>query len=233
MKNGVTPPRRRGRPRSFDRDQALESAMRLFWSRGYEGTSISDLTEAMGVTPPSLYAAYGDKKRLFFDAVERYEQTAGCFAREALTAEPTAERAVHRLLLGAVKVFAAPQDPKGCLMVLGATNCSTESAEVGEALAERRRAAETAVRARLVAGREAGEFPEHTDVDALAALVTATLFGLAVKARDGASGERLSGVVEQLMTMWPRRNAKETDAARTRRAASRPQGSAAKRRKPR
>ena len=107
----------------------------------------------------------------------------------------TAERAVHRLLLGAVKTFAAPQNPKGCLMVLGATNCSTESAEVGEALAERRRTAETAVRARLAAGRDAGEFPEHTEVDALAALVTATLFGLAVKARDGASAERLSGAV--------------------------------------
>src|SRR5215831_12284241 len=126
MNNRTAPPRRRGRPRSFDRDKALESALRLFWSQGYEGTSISDLTEAMGLTPPSLYGAYGDKKRLFLEAVERYEQTAGCFARKALTEEPTAEQAVRRLLLEAVKSFAAPQSPKGCLVVLGATSCSTD-----------------------------------------------------------------------------------------------------------
>jgi AcrR family transcriptional regulator len=205
MNKRTAPPRQRGRPRSFDRDEALESAMRLFWSRGYEGTSISDLTEAMGVAPPSLYGAYGDKKRLFLEAVERYEQTIGCFARKALTEEATAEGAVRRLLHDAVKSFAGPNNPKGCLMVLGATNCSAESAEVGEALAERRRAAEAVVCARLLAGQAAGEFAEHTDVDALAALVTATLFGLAIKARDGASHARLSQVVEQLMTMWPRR----------------------------
>jgi AcrR family transcriptional regulator len=217
----MTPPRRRGRPRSFDREEALESAMRLFWSRGYEGTSISDLTEAMGVTPPSLYAAYGDKKRLFFEAVEHYEQTAGCFARKAFTEEPTAERAVRRLLLEAVKSFAAPQNPKGCLVVLGATNCSTESAEVGEALAERRRAAESAVRARLLAGKQAGEFAEDADVDALADLVTATIFGLAIKARDGAPRARLSRAVEQLMKMWPRRAESENQPeAPPRRSAS-------------
>lgn len=207
MENSPTPRRQRGRPRSFDRDEALEGAMRLFWSRGYEGTSISDLTEAMGVTTPSLYAAYGDKQRLFLEAVAHYEQTAGCFAREALTAEPTAERAVRRLLHGAVQTFAAPQTPKGCLVVLGATNCSAQSAEVGEALGERRRAAEAAVTARLQAGREAGEFAADADVDALAALVTATLFGLAIKARDGASVEHLLKVVEQLMAMWPRPDA--------------------------
>jgi AcrR family transcriptional regulator len=218
MNNAATPSRRRGRPRSFDRDQALDAAMRLFWSRGYEGTSISDLTEAMGLTPPSLYGAFGDKRRLFFEAVEHYEQTAGCFARQALTEEPTVEQAMRRLLREAVKAFTASNDPKGCLMVLGATNCSPESADVGEALAERRRAAEAAVRARLQAGQAAGEFAEHTDVDALADLVTATLCGLAVKARDGASRARLTKVVEQLMAMWPRR---EASAARTGRGKSR------------
>jgi AcrR family transcriptional regulator len=168
----------------------------------------------MGVAPPSLYGAYGDKKRLFLEAVERYEQTIGCFARKAFSEEATAEGAVRRLLLDAVKAFAGPKNPKGCLVVLGATNCSAESAEVGEALAERRRGAEAVVRARLLAGQAAGEFAEHTDVDALAALVTATLFGLAIKARDGASRARLSQVVEQLMAMWPRRKAEEAGLAR-------------------
>jgi AcrR family transcriptional regulator len=212
----MAPPRQRGRPRSFDRDAALECAMRLFWSRGYEATSISDLTEAMGVTPPSLYAAFGDKRQLFLEAVTRYEQTVGCFAHKALTEEPTAERAVRRLLLDAVKSFSTPKKPKGCLIVLGAANCSPGSTDIGEALAERRRAAETAVRMRLLAGQAAGEFAEHADVEALAVLVTATLSGLAIKARDGASRPHLCKVVEQLMAMWPRRDVGEATAARTR-----------------
>jgi AcrR family transcriptional regulator len=207
MNKNVASPRPRGRPLSFDRGEALERAMRLFWSHGYEGTSISELTEAMGLAPPSLYGAFGDKKRLFLEAVDHYEQTAGCSARKALTEEPTAERAVRGLLLAAVKSFASPQGPKGCLVVLGATNCSADSAAVGEALAARRRTAEAAVRARLAAGQAAGEFADHVDVDALADLVTTTVFGLAIKARDGASRARLTQVVEQFMAMWPGRDA--------------------------
>jgi AcrR family transcriptional regulator len=199
------PLRRRGRPRGFDRDEALESAMRLFWTRGYEATSISDLTEAMRITPPSLYGAFGDKKGLFLEAVGRYEQGAGCFAQAALTQEPTAERAIRRLLLDAAIFFTNPKNPKGCLMVLGATNCTAESTDIYEALAERRRVAESAVRARIAAGQKAGELPNEVDVDALTGVVTATLFGLAIKARDGAPRARLRGIVEQMMRMWPRR----------------------------
>jgi AcrR family transcriptional regulator len=196
----------RGRPREFDRDEALERAMRLFWSRGYEATSISDLTRAMGITPPALYGAFGDKKSLFLEAVSRYEQGAGCFARQALTEEPTAERAIRSLLLGAIEVFANPKNPKGCLVVLGATNCTVESMDIFGALAERRRAAESFVRARIAAGQKAGELSGSADVDALAGIVTATLYGLAIKARDGAPRARLRLVVEQLMMLWPRRS---------------------------
>src|SRR5579872_5138058 len=105
MKEAIASPRPRGRPREFDREVALDTAMRLFWERGYEATSISDLTRAMGITPPALYSAFGDKKRLFLESVERYQQIAGCFAQKALTEEPTAERAVRSLLLGAVQFF--------------------------------------------------------------------------------------------------------------------------------
>jgi len=198
-------PKQRGRPRGFDRDEALESAIRLFWSRGYEATSISDLTEAMDITPPSLYAAFGDKKRLFLEAVERYEQETGCFARRALTSEPTAELAIRRLLLDAVKSFTDPKNPKGCLIALGATNCAVESTDIFEALAERRRIAENAVRARIAAGQKAGELSDHVDVDALTGTVTATRYGLAIKARDGTPHSRLRRIVEQLMKTWPRR----------------------------
>jgi TetR/AcrR family transcriptional regulator, copper-responsive repressor len=197
--------RPRGRPREFDRDEALERAVRLFWARGYEATSISDLTQAMGILPPALYGAFGDKKRLFFEAVERYQKGAGCFAQRALTEESTAESAIRRLLLDAVKSFTDPKNPKGCFIVLGATNTTAESNDVYEALAARRLAAERAVRTRIAAGHKAGELAESADVDALTGMVTATLYGLAMKARDGAPRARLLRIAEQLMRAWPRR----------------------------
>ena len=225
----TAPPKQRGRPRGFDRDEALESAVRLFWSRGYEATSISDLTQAMDITPPSLYAAFGDKKRLFLEAVERYEQETGSFARKALTSEPTAELAIRRLLLDAAKFFTDPKNPKGCLIALGATNCAVESTDIFQALAKRRRAAESTVRARIAAGQKAGELSDNADVDALTGMVTATRYGLAIKARDGASRARLRRIVEQLMMTWPRRAPDETDATPRMRVNSRPRRSSSAR----
>jgi AcrR family transcriptional regulator len=175
----------------------------------------------MDITPPSLYTAFGDKKRLFLEAVERYEQEAGCFARKALTNERTAELAIRRLLLDAAKSFTDPKNPKGCLIVLGATNCAIESTDIFEALAERRRAAEKAVRARIATGQKAGELSDNADVDALTGMVTATLYGLAIKARDGVPRARLRTIIEQLMMMWPRREADEAGAARRMRVSSR------------
>jgi AcrR family transcriptional regulator len=204
MNKPITPVKLRGRPREFDRDQALARAMRLFWSRGYEATSVSELTEAMGITPPSLYSAFGDKKRLFLEAVARYQEGPGAFAKKALAEEPTAERAIRSLLMGAVDSFCDPKQPKGCMVVLSATNCAVESSDVLHDLADRRRATERAIRDRIVAGRAAGEFPADTDADALAGLVTATLYGIALKARDGASRNSLRRIVDQTMRMWPR-----------------------------
>lgn len=205
MKTVPAPSRPRGRPREFDRDAALEVAMRLFWSRGYEATSISDLTKAMRITPPALYGAFGDKKRLFLEAVERYERGPGCFAEKALAEEPTAELAMQRLLLGAVDSFTQRGNPQGCLVVLGATNCGPESLDISDALAERRRMATAAVRSRISAGKKAGELSDDANVDALTGMVTATLFGLAVKARDGVPRSHLQRIVQYLVAMWPRR----------------------------
>lgn len=208
MNHSTPPSRPRGRPRGFDRDAALEKALHLFWSRGFEATSISDLTSAMRITPPALYSAYGDKKRLFLEAVDRYEQDAGCFAQKALTEEPTAEDAIRSLLHGAVNSFTKPGAPKGCLVVLGATNCTAESGDIYLALAERRANAEKAVRARIHAGQMAGELADGTDVDALAGMVTAAIYGLAVKAKDGVSRARLHKIASQMMQAWPRRRNK-------------------------
>jgi len=222
MNNTMAPSKSRGRPREFDREEALECAIRLFWSRGYEATSISDLTKAMHITPPALYGAFGDKKRLFLEAVGRYEQRHGCFAQKALLEEPTAELAMRRLLLAALKSFTDPKNPRGCLVVLGATNCRLEATDISKALTDRRRMAVSAVRARIAAGKNAGELSDHADVDALTDMITATLYGLAIKARDGTSRARLRGIVEQLMKMWPRQQSKKTDADPGRRIKSRP-----------
>jgi AcrR family transcriptional regulator len=205
MNKALTPARPRGRPRGFDRDDVLDRAMRLFWERGFEATSISELTEAMGITPPTLYTFFGDKKQLFLEAVARYQSGPGCFATKALTEEPTVACAIRRLLVAAADSFSNPRDPKGCMVVLGATNCSVESRDIFTALADRRRSAENAVRRRIAAGRAAGELMEGTDVDALTGMVTATLFGLAIKARDGASRASLRKIVDQTMEAWPSR----------------------------
>src|SRR5258708_4577591 len=203
MNHSLSEPRPRGRPRGFDREAALEAAMRLFWSRGYEAPSVSDLVAAMGITPPSLYGAFGDKKRLFLEAVDRYQAGPGCFAYKALTEEPTAERAMRRLMMDAVKSFTDPHNPRGCMVILAATNCAAESGDVMEALAHRRRAAQGVLRHRIAMGRAAGELAPGADIDALAGMVTATLSGLAVLARDGASRASLRRIVEQLMLAWP------------------------------
>jgi TetR/AcrR family transcriptional regulator, copper-responsive repressor len=205
MKPSATPSRPRGRPRGFDRAAALEKALHLFWSRGFQGTSISELTSAMRITPPALYSAYGDKKRLFLEAVDRYERDAGCFAQKALSEEPTAKDAIRALLHGAVNSFTKPGAPKGCLVVLGATNCAAESSDIYLALAERRTNAEKAVRARIQAGQAAGEIADGVDVGALAGMVTATLYGLAVKAKDGVPRPQLHKIVSQVLQSWPSR----------------------------
>ena len=203
MNRSKLPSRPRGRPRAFDRGDALDCAMHLFWQRGYEATSVSDLTVAMGITPPSLYAAFGDKKRLFLEAVDRYQNGRGSFAQRALCEEPTAERAMRCLMMGTIDSFFEPGSSKGCMVVLAATNCTTESNDIFEELADRRRLAERLVRDRIAAGREANEFPADTDVDTLAGTIITTLYGISIKARDGASRASLRKVVEQVMSMWP------------------------------
>jgi AcrR family transcriptional regulator len=179
--------------------------MHLFWTRGYEATSVSDLTTSMGITPPSLYAAFGDKKRLFLEAVDRYQAGPGSFAQRALSEEPTAEGAIRRLLMDAIDSFCDPRRPKGCMVALAATNCTAESSDILDALAERRSAAESAIRDRIAAGRTARELADGADVDALAGLVVTALFGLSIKARDGASRASLRRIAEHTLQAWPHR----------------------------
>jgi AcrR family transcriptional regulator len=196
-------PPARGRPRAFDRDAALDAAMRLFWTRGYEATSVADLAAAMRINPPSLYAAFGDKKRLFLEAVDRYQAVEGAALMRAVTEARTAREAMARMLATAAEVYAAPCNPPGCMVVLAATNCGTESADIDAELAGRRAAGRDTVRARLRAAADDGELPPGTDTTALADSFVAVLHGMVMAARDGLGAEALGGIARSAMSLWP------------------------------
>nr|BFD82760.1 TetR/AcrR family transcriptional regulator [Streptomyces sp. Xyl84] len=199
---GVPGARRRGRPRSFDRATALEKAVLAFWEHGYEGTSVSDLTRAMGIGAPSLYAAFGDKQALFAEVVRDYGERYGSFGARALTEEPTARAAVERILREAAAEYTAPGRPHGCLVIHAATNCTTP--EVEQSLRARRNENIAAFESRIKADVAAGTLPADTDTGALARYAGALIQGMSQQARDGASREELEAVAEIAMTIWPR-----------------------------
>ncbi|MGW0420010.1 TetR/AcrR family transcriptional regulator [Streptomyces sp. NPDC003015] len=194
--------RPRGRPRSFDRETALEKAILAFWEHGYEATSVSDLTRVMDIGAPSLYAAFGDKRSLFDEVVREYGERYGSFGDRALAEEPTARAAVERTLREAAAEYTAPGRPHGCLVIHAATNCSTP--EVEESLRARRNANIAALESRIRAGIAAGELPAGTDARALARHAGAVVQGMSQQARDGASREELEAVAEIAMAIWPR-----------------------------
>jgi AcrR family transcriptional regulator len=194
--------RPRGRPRSFDRETALEKAILAFWEHGYEATSVSDLTRVMDIGAPSLYAAFGDKRSLFDEVVREYGERYGSFGDRALAEEPTARAAVERTLREAAAEYTAPGRPHGCLVIHAATNCSTP--EVEESLRARRNANIAALESRIRAGIAAGELPAGTDAAALARHAGAVIQGMSQQARDGASREELEAVAEIAMAIWPR-----------------------------
>ncbi|HEY8976199.1 MAG TPA: TetR/AcrR family transcriptional regulator, partial [Burkholderiaceae bacterium] len=167
-KPAKAPRKPRGRPLSFDRDAALETAMHVFWERGYEAASISDLTSAMGITPPSLYTAFGDKEQLFLEAIERYALGYGSAGVRALKEEPTARGAIERWLMEAANELTQPCHPKGCMVVMAATNCSAAAERVQDALLLRRTEAIANVGRRIQGGIDNGELPPDTDAQDLA-----------------------------------------------------------------
>ncbi|MYN05729.1 TetR/AcrR family transcriptional regulator [Pseudoduganella aquatica] len=199
----ATPPVRvRGRPLSFDRDAALEKAMLLFWRHGYESTSISDLTQAMGITPPSLYSAFGDKERLFLEAVERY--AAGPGNAEAVFAQGQSARSTVEQLLksNAIELTRAGQPP-GCMVIASAVNGSPAAAKVQELLRGRRAEVEAGIGRWIARGIDAGELPADTGAAALARFYYTVIEGMTLQARDGAGRKKLLEVVALAMGAWP------------------------------
>lgn len=200
----VGPTGSRGRPREFDPDEALAAALRVFWSRGYEGASLAELTDAMGITKPSLYACFGNKEALFKKALDLYERDKLAYMSKALEA-PTARGVAERLLSGALATHCGKSDPHGCLGVISTVACSTEADSIRADVIKRRASSEAAVIKRFEQAREEGDLPDAVCPTKLAGCLTTVLQGLSVKAQSGAEPEELQGSVDTFLAMWPGR----------------------------
>ncbi|CCE01709.1 TetR/AcrR family transcriptional regulator [Bradyrhizobium sp. STM 3809] len=196
-----------GRPREFDIDQALERALGVFWQRGYEGTSMADLTEALGITRASLYAAFGNKEGLFRRVMDCYEARAGGY-RKAAEAAPTALEAVRLLLNGPVELHGNRHNPPGCLGVQGALACGVESEAVRNDLAARRGRGEAAIKNRLRRAAKEGDLATDEDPADLARYLSALIYGMAVLSAGGATRKQLQGVADVALRHWPKPDAK-------------------------
>jgi AcrR family transcriptional regulator len=201
MKNGRSSTTR-GRPRSFNAEQALDRALRVFWKKGYEGASLSDLTKAMGINRPSLYAAFGDKRGLFSKVLDRYVEESGCRLQEALQ-EPTARAFAERLLRGAARSMCSTGHPPGCLLVQGALASGDAADSVRRELISRRHADEMTIRNRLKRAKEEGDLSADSDPNALAQYLKTVLHGMAVDAASGAGPSKLQRVAEVALRAWP------------------------------
>jgi AcrR family transcriptional regulator len=193
---------RLGRPREFDIDQALDRALQVFRAKGYEATSLSDLTEAMGITRPSLYAAFGNKEGLFRKALDRYVEERRKFWRKALE-EPTARAVAEKLLLGSVDLLTETGCAPGCLAVKSTLACTEESDAIRKEVLSRRSEAETAIRQRFARARSEGDLPADANPGDLARYIVTMFQGMAVQAASGATRKDLRRIAETALRAWP------------------------------
>ncbi|MCA0013400.1 TetR/AcrR family transcriptional regulator [Mesorhizobium sp. B292B1B] len=192
----------RGRPRTFDRTAALRRAMEVFWAKGYEGTSISDLTRAMGINSPSLYAAFGSKEALFLEATEFYTQAEGTDIWTALDEAPTARKAIEDFLRQTARAYSQTDRPQGCLITLGALHQDSSRGAICDDLRRRRAENHAALQRRLERGVAEGELPGSFDCGAAATFFATVQHGMSIQARDGASLGALMATVNGAMAAW-------------------------------
>ena len=191
-----------GRPREFEVDRALDVALQVFWRKGYEGASMADLTEAMGITKPSLYAAFGNKEELFRKALDRYVDGPGGYFQVAL-GKPTARAVVEHLLFEAADAVTDPNNPPGCLAVQGALCCGDAAQSIKQELMLRRANGEEDLRKRFDRAIAEGDLPAGSDAADLARYISAILQGMAVQAAGGTSREQLRKIAEMALRTWP------------------------------
>lgn len=182
-----------GRPREFDADVALDQAMEVFWRHGYEGATIAQLTEAMGINPPSLYACFGNKEGLLKAALKRYTKLRGVWM-DGVVAAPTAREVAERMLMGIAEKQTDPANPPGCLLVQGGIACGSGSENVPFELAARRAENEDQLRDRFVRAKAEGDLKPTSDPAALARYVSAVSVGMGVMASSGSDREALRQV---------------------------------------
>lgn len=191
-----------GRPRCFCEEAALDAAMRVFWELGYEGATLSDLTAAMGINRPSLYAAFGDKEQLFRRAMARYAEGPAGYLHEALS-QPTARAVVEALLKGAVHLLGDPRNPRGCLSVQGAIATGAEAESVKDALIEWRKQGEAAMQKRFKRAQAEGDLAKDVNVGDLTRFVATVLNGLGIQAANGTTKAELSRIAEMALRAMP------------------------------
>lgn len=193
----------RGRPREFDKEEVLGSALRVFWQRGYEGASLTDLTDAMGITRPSLYAAFGNKEALFRQTLDLYEKDKMAYIGEA-TGASTAREVAENLLLGAVEA-ATGGECRGCMGVISSVACQSVEPSIRDDVNSRTESAKNLIIARMQRAIDAGEFVIKTDAAAMTRYLLAIMQGMSVQAQSGATRDELLQVAESALLSWPSR----------------------------
>lgn len=193
----------RGRPRAFDREKALARAMEVFWAKGFEGASMAELTAAMGIASPSLYAAFGSKDALFREAVGLYVATDGSDIWAAVTQADTAYAAVEGFLMATARLFSRPDKPSGCLVVLSALHETQASEAVRSELTAKRERNTQDLARRLSQAVATGEIAASTDIDTVARFYVTVQQGMSIQARDGADRATLEGIARSALAAWP------------------------------
>src|SRR5258705_936973 len=193
-----------GRPRAFDPDVALDRAMHVFWAKRYEGAALSDLTQAMRINRPSLYAAFGNKEQLFRKVLDRYASGPLAYFGQALEA-PKARDVVEQILFGAARMASDPRLPAGCLMVQGALACGDSAGSVQKETTARRAASEIALRRRFQRAKREGDLPRNANPGELASYVMTVLQGMAVQGANGARRNQLRRIAQIALRAWPKR----------------------------
>lgn len=197
--------RTRGRPRAFDRETALRRAMDVFWTKGYDTCSMSDLVDAMGINSPSLYAAFGSKEDLYREAIDLYVGAEGGAALRQLLAHDSVREGLRAMFRTSVELYTGARDPRGCMVFLGAMSLGAEHAQLRAELKKRRRKVAGIVAARLARAVENGELDARTDVPALAALSMTLFSGLSIQAQDGVRKAALFAAIDQFIATLPLR----------------------------